>query len=261
MEQLHNAEHRTLAPIEAVAGAWSYSPASSSLASALAACKQYGLLDEHGRGPDKMFQVSDRGFDIVVETQGSNEWIKAVQAAAFSPQIFSELFEQFGDHGSDANIRVYLLRKGFNAKATRPCIQNYRRTVEFVNSVGRDLAPAVESEKTHGIEAQTEMVQKTAQNTQQTAITPSPKDWFPITVVMDNGSNRVAYIPKMSEQSFEQFKSLLDVYRKGIIQQAGPPTIDDITEAEEKPAASELPHITVEARVMREDLPEELHKE
>lgn len=217
IERLYESEHRTAAPMEAIASAWGYSRASSALASAIAACKQYGLLDESGRGDDRLIEVSDRGFDLVVEPRDSPRWIEAVTAAAAGPSIFVELSTQFGGHGSDANVRAFLLRKGFNAKATKPCIRNYRRTTEFANSVGSGQSDVVESGLSSDTEVHRIMVQNTALQGPSAGFMPTNKDVLPLTVVMADGSNRVVYIPKMTEDMFDQFKSLLDMYRNGIV--------------------------------------------
>ena len=94
----------------------------------LAALKQYGLLEEKA----DQFRVSDAGYSIVFLSEASQERRNRISEAATSPAIFRDLWEQYGNDGSDETLRDYLIhRKNFNPASVTDVIGNYKSTISF----------------------------------------------------------------------------------------------------------------------------------
>jgi hypothetical protein len=213
---LYEQEHRTPAPWESVASAFGYSSTSSAVASAIAALKHFGLIDELGRGADRRIRLSELGLDTAIEPAGSEARRSALQKAALSPEIFAELYTEFGRQGSDATLKTYLLRRGFNQKAAGPIIRYYRETIEFA---GLDREARIDSESS---ETKSEefmelknrpnfFVGREMANSQPTA------SGVPVAVPMRDGSFSVVTIPRMDSVSFDFLMRMLENYRDVII--------------------------------------------
>lgn len=220
--RLYEQEHRTPATVEVVAEAWGYEPTSSSVAASIATLKHYGLLDQTSGSGGRRVSISDRAFDILIEPEGSNRRDEAIREAALAPDIFSELWSNFGDRSSDANIRSHLLRSGFNRRAVAPCIRAYRGTILFA---GLQESATIEPEDHNdsvgiGIESQIASSTMIPLGTQPaTAMrVPSPRAGYaPVTVLMDDGSVQVVNVPRFSDTEFQFFKDQLETFRKAIL--------------------------------------------
>lgn len=91
---------------------------------------RYGLLEQVGNNKEQ-YRISDDGIAIV---SNFPERSKIIQRLAFMPAPFSELHQYYGDAlPSDQNIKMYLVRKGYNDKIVDGIIHSYRDTIEFVN--------------------------------------------------------------------------------------------------------------------------------
>ena len=138
---LYDREHRTPASVAVAASAWGYSSKSSAGPATIAALKHFGLLEESGRGDDRQVRISDLAFDILIEPGGSEKQLTAIRSAAMIPALFRQLWEEFGDHGSEQNLQAHLLRLGYNRNAVRPCIQHYRETIKVAYPGGKAGEP------------------------------------------------------------------------------------------------------------------------
>ncbi len=95
---------------------------------ALSALKQYGLLEEHSGN----YRVSEAAFTLLHYPEGSPEREAALKGAAQKPALFRELLAAYKDGlPSDATLKSYLMRKGFNPTSIDPFIRIFRQTIEL----------------------------------------------------------------------------------------------------------------------------------
>lgn len=102
---LHKKEGRTLIGAEVAAKDMGYKSLSGPARSAIAALRQYGLIEQQKGG----VKVSDRGLTIAVRSPGTPEYEQAVREAALEPDIIAQLMETHST-ASDEALRHHLLR-------------------------------------------------------------------------------------------------------------------------------------------------------
>jgi hypothetical protein len=141
--KLWQAEKRTPVPPEVAAKAIGYNSLSGASRGALAALRQYGLIDM----ASGLITVSDLAVDIAVHSPESSEWIEAVQRAANSPDIIRELNETHSD-ASDGALNAYLITKRrFSVDGAQRFIKAFRETNELANRLeqGYNKSPVASS--------------------------------------------------------------------------------------------------------------------
>lgn len=130
----YNAERRSSAPLSSAARHWGYSEKSSSPRVVAAALIQYGLLEDSGSNENRMLKVTDRGLDILLDTEESPKRVAAIQAAVRAPKANADIFARHppGELPSDQTLRYYLLReKGFNDGSVDGYIKTLRDSISF----------------------------------------------------------------------------------------------------------------------------------
>lgn len=111
---------------------WGYSADSSNGMKVVAALGYYGLIDDTGSGDRRKVQLTDRAYRIVLDQEGSTARDEAIQQAALSPTIYSDLWNTYGEHGPDAELRTHLIfHRKFNTNAVDGIISDYRKTVSY----------------------------------------------------------------------------------------------------------------------------------
>lgn len=131
IQTVYNKEHNHPSTREVIAKALGYSSLNGASAVVISALNKYGLLDG-GREP---LRVSMLALDIILHPKGDTERLKAIQAAAFAPSLFSDLREQYGRTlPSDVNLRASLIKRGYNPNTVDSVIRVYRDTLEFVDA-------------------------------------------------------------------------------------------------------------------------------
>lgn len=149
-ETLYERESRHAAPVPAVLAHWGYSPKSGPGFSALAAVKQFGLIDDEGRGDDRRVKLSELGLRIVQDRRpGSVEREDAIREAALRPAVYSELWGRFGLAASDENITYALVKMGFSENAAHDVVEGYRATVSFAQ-LSEDATIRTDAEEATG---------------------------------------------------------------------------------------------------------------
>jgi hypothetical protein len=99
----------------------------------LSALKKYGLL----QGDGQTLRITPDGLTLVVDQPGSPERQAAIRRAAFTPSLFAELHEQFGDQvPSEDTLRIYLQKQQFIPTAAATAAKTYSDTVQLVSSDG-----------------------------------------------------------------------------------------------------------------------------
>ena len=130
IRQVYRAEHTHPADKEVVAQDLGYKSVNGSSARLITALKHYGLLEEQDQ--DRV-RVSDDAMTILELPRDDPDRARALQDAAFAPQVFADLQETYeGRPPSDVNIRHYLLRKKFLPQAADDVIRLYRDNLELV---------------------------------------------------------------------------------------------------------------------------------
>ena len=125
-------EQRHAADKEVIAKAIGYGGLNGGSNVVISALTKYGLLELGGKG--EQLKLSGNALDILIHDTGEHDRMRAVQEAAFTPSLFSELYDAYGrDIPSDHNLRAFLLKRGFNQKTVDSVIRSYRDTIEFVN--------------------------------------------------------------------------------------------------------------------------------
>ena len=115
---------------EVVAKDLGYSGINGASLGMLAALKHYGLLESVGDG----LRVSDDAIAIVELPRNDPQRAEAIRRAAFSPKLFAELDEQYGSTlPSDDNLRLTLIKRGFNPNAANAVVRTYRDTISLVH--------------------------------------------------------------------------------------------------------------------------------
>lgn len=137
--KLWQSEKRTPVPPEVVAKAIGYNSLSGASRGAIAALRQYGLIDLSGG----LITVSDLAVSIAVHSPDSPEWNEAVRRAANTPEIIRELNETHAD-ASDSALNAYLITKRrFSVDGAQRFIRAFRETNALANraSEGYTKAP------------------------------------------------------------------------------------------------------------------------
>ena len=133
---LHQKEGKNAAFIETIMNHWGYKPASGAGLVAIAALKKFGLLIDEGSGKNRKARLSDNAIRIALDTRAeTGERDKALQKAALTPTIHSELWNKYGDAlPSDLNLRFELrTERGFTEAGADEFIPQYRRTLAFAH--------------------------------------------------------------------------------------------------------------------------------
>jgi hypothetical protein len=131
IRKVHGEIHHHKAPSLVVVKAIGYTSMSGKALSAISALKKYGLLDEIG----KEFKVSKDAMTILFEPKDSPAWAAAMERAAFAPDLFAKLREQYpGTAPNDELIRSYLLQNGFLITTVSQAIRAYRDTISLVGA-------------------------------------------------------------------------------------------------------------------------------
>jgi hypothetical protein len=140
IKMVFDKEHRYAADKDVVARALGYGGLNGASMGVISALLKYGLLEPVG----EQLRVSATGLDVVVHGRGEPERVAAVRRAAFSPALFSEFHDLYGDTlPSDHSLRAYLVKKGFNPRTVDGVIRAYRDTMTFVEqeTAGFDNEP------------------------------------------------------------------------------------------------------------------------
>lgn len=107
-----------------------YSGPSGRALTVLGTLRRYGLLKPEGKGHLK---VSERAVAILELPEGTPERNEAIRQAAFEPELFLEMRNDFPDKlPNDASLKHYLIKKGFMPKAAEEIIHVYRANLQLV---------------------------------------------------------------------------------------------------------------------------------
>lgn len=129
--QIYEKEFNHPADSDTLAKALGYSGTNGASDSVISAMKKYGLLENAG---NREYKLSESAIDICLHEKGSPERVKAIVEAAFTPPLFAELHDEYGNNlPSENNLRVKLIKRGFTPKSVGDVIRSYRDTLELVS--------------------------------------------------------------------------------------------------------------------------------
>jgi hypothetical protein len=149
-QSLFRREGRHAVPFEVAARHWGFSPKSSSVLTASAALRAYGLLDD-GRsgGQGGKVQLSDLGLKLAADDRAINPARpQLLRQAALNPPIHSELWTKYqGDLPSNDLLEYYLqTERGFTVDGVKTFVRNFRATLQFAGLAdGDNMATDVET--------------------------------------------------------------------------------------------------------------------
>lgn len=131
-------EKRTAVPPVVAAKAWGYRSLSGPARTTVAALRQYGLVESVGGA----IALSDLAVDILIQIEGSEALVTAIQTAANGPDLFREL-RQTHASASDEALNAYLItKKRFSVDGAQRCIRSFRETVALANRASEGYAKA-----------------------------------------------------------------------------------------------------------------------
>lgn len=230
--KIYDKEHTHKADPVVMAKALGYSGMNGASATALSALKKYGLLLDEG----KQLKISPEALTILVDPKDSTERAKLIVAAAFSPNLFSELKEQYGETvPSDENMRAYLLKRGFSPSTVDAPIRAYRETIELVSEVKKlynedaneDARPEAGASEPQANPSTTNRV-----NPAQRSTTGNPsmrQDVFSI----EEGAVTIEWPAALSVDSLKDIEDWLTIVKRKISRSVQKPDAEAETDAED----------------------------
>lgn len=97
---------------------------------ALGSLSHYGLTEKTGKGE---LRVSQLAIDIIhPDPTSPGSEAHALWQAGMNPQVFKDLRSRFSGHVSEASLRSYLVREGFNNVAIPPVMSAFFETFRFL---------------------------------------------------------------------------------------------------------------------------------
>jgi hypothetical protein len=126
---IYKSAHQHSISDEEIAAALGYMSLNGRSMSVISAVKKYGLLIPSGDG----FKISEDAFNVFELPSESKEHIESLKKMAYSPQIFVELRETYGEQlPSDQILRHYLIKNKFNPNVADEVVKNFRATIELI---------------------------------------------------------------------------------------------------------------------------------
>src|SRR5258706_2171033 len=229
VKQLYEKEKQYPTPVGTIATHWNYKSLNGPASQALAALKKYGLIDDEGAGEQRKAKISTLA-DVILAHPDEAVRKKAIQEAALKPAMNRELWEKYqNDLPSDRNLRWELTHgRGFTETGAGEFIPVYRATIAFAQLASHvpdsngdsDFQGDVENDD-HGIreadrsDNPQSRVQHSSTTTKSYAIPLIDTD--AVTVVGD--------FP-ITQRDWEQFKTVLEAMKPGLVQQPAPATAE-----------------------------------
>jgi hypothetical protein len=153
--QLSERERNHATPVMTALKHWGYTNASGKAGMTLSALKQFGLLEDVGRGDTRRVQLTTRAYDIL-HTPHESEREQLLREAALAPDIHRALWEEFGTSlPSDSSLAWTLTKeRGFTPTGADDFIRQWKRTMEFARLGDAPHLEPGESEEPQPIEPQ-----------------------------------------------------------------------------------------------------------
>lgn len=139
--QLYDRERTHATPVMTALKHWGYTNATGKGGMTLSALKQFGLLEDVGRGDSRRVQLTPRAYDIL-HTPHEEERAGLLREAALTPEIHQEMWEQYGRAlPSDSSLAWTLTKeRNFTTTGAADFIRQWKRTMEYAQ-LDAGLAP------------------------------------------------------------------------------------------------------------------------
>lgn len=130
---LYDQEKEYAAPLASALKAWGYSEKSSGGRQTLATMKYYGLVDIIGEGDGRRVKVSATALKILRDPREDETEKRAlIRRVALAPAAHKLLFEEWRTGlASDGSALHFLMENGFNDKAARELLTEFKETASF----------------------------------------------------------------------------------------------------------------------------------
>lgn len=129
-QRLYERENKFEAAVPTVVRHWGYSGLTGPASSTLSAVKQFGLIDDIGRGDARRIKLSSLGLQIVQDRRPeSPEREAAIKRAALSPAVYADLWQRFRLEASDHNMAYHLETQGFTPAVAEEVVKGYRESI------------------------------------------------------------------------------------------------------------------------------------
>lgn len=127
---LYQREHTHPANKEVVAQSIGYSGINGRSLSMIGALRQYGIIE----GPGEGLRVTEDAVTYF-ELESGAERAAALSRMLFTPPVFAQIHQEFGDTlPSEQNLKYYLIKQGFLPKAAEDVISVYRENIRLVEN-------------------------------------------------------------------------------------------------------------------------------
>lgn len=147
--KIHRAERTHRVDKEAVAKDLGYGGLNGASTTLIGTLKSYGLLHEDKEG----VRVTEDAVTILRAPEGDPDKAEALHRAAFTPRVFSELRETYGNDPSElpseTTLQYRLEKRGFLEKAASEVIRTYRDNLEFVSEENAEYTEAETVDEQH----------------------------------------------------------------------------------------------------------------
>jgi hypothetical protein len=210
---LYDRIQRHEAPMSAITGYWGFSsPKTGPAAVTYAAVKKFGLLEETGRGDDRMGRLTALALDILVPAD-HDSLMTAVRTAALNPPIHAELWEKYRQAGglpTDEVLRHELVRnRAFTENGATEFIREFRDTIAYSQLANGAIISGHDESKSVEIEAPATLLPS-----QSTAVGGS----MVLTIPLAAGKLGSLTLPaSVTETDWEQMLTVLGAMKPGIV--------------------------------------------
>lgn len=151
---LWDRHHQHFAGMSAIADEWETNTKSSAFLQAISAIKQFGLIEDQGKGESRQARISDLAKTIFIRDDASDpDRIAAIKRAAVAPKLHRELWKKYDGNlpPSESPIRVYLLQERkdgtFHKDHVDSFIRQFRATIAFAALTSSDIIAPVDEDE------------------------------------------------------------------------------------------------------------------
>lgn len=220
IRQVYDEVHTYPANKEVIAKSLGYNSINGNSLAMLGALRGYSLLESI----DKDLKVSDDAVTIIEMPADSLERVDAINKSAFSPEVFRELREKYGNKlPKNELLRHSLIQNKYLPKAADEVIRIYRANLEFVNQFNSEY-------NLDGNETDTEELTETKMQTQSQTATksqlsqPIPSiDGTVVTIVIPtDGEIKISFSGEVTPEIFQFVNGILDLQKEMFPKNANP---------------------------------------
>ncbi|WP_240006540.1 hypothetical protein [Pseudaquidulcibacter saccharophilus] len=131
ISKIYDKVRKNLVSRDVIANELGYSGITGASLKVFSDLSHYGLLE---RAKDSQVRVSDLAVKILLPNS-KEEYIESIEKAAFNPELFRKINEQYPDgHIVDSQIKAFLKRLEFSETALNPAVNSFRETMSFLES-------------------------------------------------------------------------------------------------------------------------------